>query len=86
MIKGIKFDAAENGNAVSFILTHNLKEYRVALSRELLSDELDSVANFVERAKYVEDNFEDIRKASVAKIDGGFVRQPFANGISIQPA
>jgi hypothetical protein len=85
-IKGIKFEAAESGKAVCFILQHNSKEYRVVVSRELLSDVLGSAASFDERTKYVEGNFENIRQASVAKVDGGIVSKPFADGISVQPA
>jgi hypothetical protein len=85
-IQGIKFEAAESGKAVLFMLRHNLKEYRVVVSRELLSDELGSAASFDERMKYVEANFGKIRKAGVAKIDGGIVSKPFADGISVQPA
>ncbi|MGH6674873.1 MAG: hypothetical protein ACRECE_01430 [Xanthobacteraceae bacterium] len=85
-IQGIKFEAAGSGNAVSFVLRHKSKEYRVVVSRELLSDELSSAASFDERRKYVEDNFEKIRNASVAKIDGGIASKTFTDGISVQPA
>ncbi len=84
-IKGIKFEATENDKAVSFILNHNLKEYRVVISRELSSDELGNDASFDERTKYVEDNFEEIRKSCVVKIGGGFAREPFASGVSVRP-